>query len=209
MNYSNKKNKHITIIALIIASIQLINSCKAQESANSKEIEESTSDKWQNGYIIKRETQDTVYGLIKKNMVMGFVEWIDFKTNNEDKKKPYRGDSVILFKYDNEVYRHFNCCGFMERISTGTINMYKGTVRGYGTVYNCYVFKKKELEAKMISNEYTKPLSGGVLKNKIKKNLEDYINDNNELYTEFQKEDFKYDDLKSLIDRYNASIKSN
>lgn len=208
MTHLNRKNI-IKTLALAIISIQLNNLCKAQESTTSKGIEESTSDKWQNGYIIKRETQDTIYGLIKKNMVLGFVEWIDFKTNNEDKKKPYRADSIILFKYGNEVYRHFNCCGFMERISTGTINMYKGTFHSYNGAVSCYVFKKKSLEAKMISKEDIKPLSGGVLKKKIKKNLEDYINDNNELHTEFQQETFKYDDLKSLIERYNASVKSN
>ncbi|MES2139749.1 MAG: hypothetical protein V4511_08555 [Bacteroidota bacterium] len=168
---------------------------------------------WQEGYIIKREHGDTLWGLVKKNTAMGFVESVDFKPSDKEKKKPFRADSIIGFKYEHIVYNYFDCCGWSELIAHGKIDMYRGFIvkyKGMGlTTVENFIFNKKGNEKIIERDEAIKLLSGGILKNDVKAGFYYYFSDNPELMIELQNENFKYRDLINLVERYNEWAKNN
>jgi len=168
---------------------------------------------WQEGYIIKREHSDTLWGLVKKNKAMGFIEWVDFKPSDKEKKKPFRADSIIGFKYGHIVYNYFDCCGWSELIAHGTIDMYRGLIvkpkcMTIGSVES-FIFKKKGGDEKIIErDDAIKQLSGGILRNDIKGGFYYYFGDNPELMAELENENFKYRNLINLVERYNEWAKN-
>lgn len=215
---------------------------------------------FQKGYIVKREHADTIYGLVNMHgfRIIG-SEWVDFKINYEARKKPYREDSIISFRYGDDVWMYFKYCGWSKRIIVGTIDVYKGTRLGspFSTPFvggapptpfaggapatpfagsvpatpfaggvpmiggggPCLAFKRGNDEAKFIGRDEAKLFNGaigdlstgmygGILKQKTKDYFYDYIGDNPELCAEMEKENFRYEDLETLIIKFNAMAKN-
>lgn len=205
IHFKNNNGKTVTIARSLIKQQDKVLVVESQEKKKVKG--------WQEGYIIKREHGDTLRGLVKKNTVNGLVEWIDFKPSEDGKKKPFRADSIIGFKYAHLVYNYFDCCGWPEPIAHGTIDMYRGSVVKYKgmqlTTVESFIFKKKGDEKIIERDEAIKHLSGGILRNDIKGGFYYYFGDNPELMAELKNENFKYRDLINLVERYNEWAKNN
>lgn len=211
IHFKNSNGKTVSISRTLVKYPDKVPVVEAQEKKKIKG--------WQEGYIIKREHGDTLLGLVKKNMVMGFVEWVDFKPSEKEKKKPFRADSIIGFKYENIVYNYFDCCGWSELLAHGKIDMYRGFIvklkqsgySGFGpNTVESFIFKKKGGDEKIIEREEAiKHLSGGILRNDIKGGFYYYFGDNAELMAELNNENFKYRELINLVERYNEWAKNN
>ncbi len=213
MRFTSEKK---SFLSYLIISILLFTASYNTYSQNT--TSDASSDKlkdWQKGYIVMRTNGDTLHGLVKiKQGGKEFsVRWIDFKINDGGEKIRLGADSVIAFIYDDIVWRHFKYCQWSKRIVHGTIDVYKGRALNMGADHNysndCLVFKKGNQKAKFISVSEIKIFSGnitraeGILRQDAKEKFEEYIDDNSELLAEFEKETFRYEELESLIIKYN------
>lgn len=190
------------------------------------------------GYIVKRETGDTVYGFVKKHKMPGVeVEWVDFKLKAEDKRMSYRDDSITAFGYEDIVYRHFDLCGWSRQLEKGEIMLYQGYIPKFGagimkmetpgsktpmasttSDIPCFVFIKNK-RVKTIDNRETMLLQteakiGRVLKKETLNNFKEFISDDPEVLTEFLSVDFRFKHIPALIGKYNRNkatlpVKSN
>lgn len=193
-------------------------------SMNGQEIENKTqkdslemfSKGFHKGYIVRRNTGDTVRGLLKWHVFMGNTpEWVDFKIDEDHKKQPYRDDSIVAFGNDKIHWRYFKYCGWAKQIVNGTICMYEGKVnyeipsfrlrdRSYSPVY---IFKKGNEKAVFITKAEGEELTG-VLKESQKEELQDYIFGAMEVEIKLLKNDFAFKNLKQLIVEYNDWVKA-
>lgn len=202
------------IILSFILILQFTNSVFSQENADDKDSidVESKAKRFQKGYVVRKEHGDTLFGLIKIHRPLGVIESIEFKSDENAKKKPYRGDSILVFYRDGITYRHFAYCGWTELIEKGAIDIYKGyvsvavTMPGQNTIQYCLAFKKGSQKAKFISEGETITFSGGILTQKVKNYFKEYIEDNETILADFSRTDFRFKDLQDLVKKYNKSL---
>ena len=126
-------------------------------------------------------------------------------------------DSIMAFRWRDENWRYFNYCRWTEQILQGKMNVYKGFLESPGSngfpmggnnirFTSCLAFKKGNQKTKFMTDE-TKVFSGGILKGKEK--FKEYIADNPETLADFERDDFKYYELESLIMIYNSQAETN
>jgi hypothetical protein len=219
-----KKNLHAIGLLIFIQMLMCFN-MQAQKiepkNKAEKDSSETVSKGFHKGYIVMRESGDTIRGQLKWHVFMGNIpEWVDFKTDNEHEKKPYRADSIIGFGNEDVQWRFFNYSGWSKLIITGTINVFKGYAsdgHSYpiggpgttmtGTTANSTVFILKKGTEKAIFISSGKTLERGVLKESQKYDLEDWLSESPDVISKLVKSDFRFKDLPGLIIQYNEWVK--
>jgi hypothetical protein len=223
-----KKNNHAIGLLIFIQLIMYFN-MPAQEIKHKNKAEKDSSEivskGFHKGYIVMRESGDTIRGQLKWHVFMGNIpEWVDFKTDDEHKKKPYRADSIIGFGNEEIQWRFFNFSGWSKLIVTGTINVFKGYASDVRTSSYTYptgvsgttmttptskstVFALKKGTEKAIFISSGKTLERGVLKESQKYELEDWVSESPDVISKLVKSDFRFKDLPALIVQYNEWIK--
>lgn len=205
--------------------------CKGQEKKSLKNADTLTkeatykTENYLSGYIVMRTSGDTILGFVNRKQGIDpyHIRWIDFKTSAGDKSIQFMSDSVIAFKYGDEVWRCFIFCKWSKLIIEGPIKVYMGCVEraknssavGFNiSKTECLAFKKGNEKAKFIEIDEVKAFSsgsifkpGGILKIKTKDKFKDYISDSPEALAELVKETFRYEDLEALIIKYNTWAK--
>lgn len=185
----------------------------------------------QAGYVVRRTTGDTVFGLVKKHSLPGKdVEYVSFKPKKGGKRIFYRADSIIAFGYGDLIYTYFDHCDWSRLILKGDILLYKGVISidGYEQIESdlpshtaarspnghdvpCYVFIKNK-QIKFIDGRETKLLQtetkiGRVLKKETLNNFKVFIADDPEVLAEFLSVDFRFAHIPALIKKYNEHKK--
>lgn len=201
-----------SLILLILVSIQSI-------------AQDDQKQGWQKGYIVMRTSGDTIYGMANEPRIKTEGDWLNFYTVNIDETKKYKAADITAFKYNDTEYKYFKYSGWSKLIQKGIINIYTGQVFihvGTGMYASsnlkleCLVFKKGIQDAKFIGADEAKGIKSafsnrnqGVLKQKAKDYFAEYISDNPEILKELYDENFRYENLINLIEKYNLQTKTN
>ncbi len=172
-----------------------------------------SSNRMKAGYIIKKQTGDTLYGLVRKHGFLGMnVKKVDFKWYGGEDKKSYRSDSIVEFGYGDVSYKYFNYCGWSKLILKGIIEVYDGNVKqSILSKSSCMAFIKGNEKVKFINAAEVTGLlitEDSPLNERTKKHFKSYISDNPKLMSELENKRFRYVDLVYLVKRYNEWAKN-
>ena len=175
-------------------------------------------DGWKKGYIVML-SGDTICGMIDKPDMESETDDLKFIDGNKKKQKKYDAADIKAFTYNDTLFKYFKYSGWSKLIYMGTIDLYKGhtyanTVVGDKKKMECLVFKKKDQKVKFIgANETNSPktpvfvVAGGKLNMKTKEYFSEYIADDPESLSEFNRVNFRYEELENLIVKYNERTK--
>ncbi len=206
--FCKQTNRNFIFMFFLMMHFSFSMNAQETEKKAQRDSLEKFSKNFHKGYIVWRSTGDTITGLLKWHVFMGNTpEWVDFKMDEDAKKKPYRDDSIVAFGNEKIHWRYFKYGGWAKQIVNGTICMYETEIARMYSTSPVYIFKKGNEKAVFITKDEGEAFTG-VLKESQKEDIQDYIFGATDVETKLLKNDFAFKKLKQLIIEYNDWVKA-